>query len=552
MPPPVSIHLRSPQNVHFPMHSDATCFALAQPIDVISRNRIPNVTRRRSGRPSSPYECAPAVLRMSAQPAKPSKQIENLVIIGSGPAGYTAAIYAARANLRPMLLEGMASGVPGGQLMTTEDVENFPGFPDGITGPELMSNMRSQAERWGTRLLPEDATAVDLDTAPFTIKTSDAQTIRAHSVVIATGASAKRLGIPGEAILWGRGISACAICDGTAPIFNGVPLAVIGGGDSACEEAVYLCKYATHVHLLVRGGTLRASKTLVDRVVRHPSITIHFHTSVVRAMGITEAPRDGGSPLTSLKVRRSDTGAEDMLDVRGLFYAIGHTPNTKFLKGSSLLRFDRSGYLITREGSPSTGQDGVFAAGDVADPVWRQAVTAAGSGCMAALAAERFLAEHGLTIEYHQDEEMLAAGVAAARGTLEESSAERAADERGADDEQSYDLEETWHFGEFALRKLYHESQRPLIVKYISPSCGPCKQLKPMLNAVVRDFESQVHYVEIDITKDMTIAEAAGVTGSPTVQIFHSKSLVKEFRGVQMKSEYRRVVEDILSEVSVR
>lgn len=437
--------------------------------------------------------------------------------------------------------------------MTTADVENFPGFPDGISGPNLMAQMRAQAHRWGANLLSDDAVAVDLDTNPFLVRTAGNGTIRAHSVIVATGASARRLGVQGEDTFWSRGISACAICDGAAPIFAGVELAVTGGGDSACEEAVYLCKYASHVHLLVRSDTLRASKTLCDRVLNHPSVTVHFNTNVVEALGERQMPDapGNGSPLKGLRVRDSDKGEEKMLGVRGLFYAIGHTPNTKFLRGSSRLKFDRAGYMVTVPGSPVTPLDGVFAAGDVADKEWRQAVTAAGSGCMAALAAERYLTARGLVTEYHHAEDE---NQSEARASVEarESEEERNAGQR-VDDEESYDIEETWHRGQFALRKLYHESKRPLIVKYVSPNCGPCKQLKPMLSTVVRSLEGQVHYVEIDITVDPEVAEAAGVTGSPTVHIFHEKSLIKEFRGVKMKSEYKRVVEELLkNKVPVR
>lgn len=432
--------------------------------------------------------------------------------------------------------------------MTTSEVENYPGFPEGITGPQLMAAMRSQAERWGAEIVADDATTVDLDTFPFRISTASSGTFMANSVIVATGASARRLRIPGEEKYWSRGVSACAVCDGAAPIYAGKDLAVVGGGDSACEEAVYLCKYANHVHLLVRSDKLRASRTLVDRATNHPSITVHFNTSALQVLG-SEKDSPPASPLTGVKVRNSKTAQESVLDVRGLFYAIGHTPNTSFLRGTSRLRFDDAGYILTQPaGSPDTGLDGVFAAGDVADHEWRQAVTAAGSGCMAALAAERFLTRRSLVVEYHQNETQQRAPASVEATQSEE---ELKAESRGSDDEQTYDLSETWHFGQFALRKLYHESKRPLIVKYISPNCGPCRQLKPMLHGVVRAFEGQVHYVEIDMTIDPEIAEAAGVTGSPTVHIFHEKSLVQEFRGVKMKSEYKRVVEQILTEVTV-
>lgn len=228
--------------------------------------------------------------------------VENLVIIGSGPAGYTAAIYAARANLKPFMFEGYeAGGLPGGQLMTTTEVENFPGFPDGITGPQLMDRMKAQAQRWGADLVTEDVTSVDLSQRPFIIR-SDEREVRTHSLVIATGATAKRLGLPHEADFWSRGISACAICDGATPIFRNAELAVIGGGDTAAEEAVYLTKYGSHVHLLVRKGEMRASKAMQDRVLRNPKITVHWHTQAVDVWGDAEG-------LKSIRLVNSQTGA---------------------------------------------------------------------------------------------------------------------------------------------------------------------------------------------------------------------------------------------------
>lgn len=493
-----------------------------------------------------------------AQASGGDGEVQNIVIVGSGPAGYTAAIYAGRANLRPVVLEGVAAGAPGGQLMTTTDVENYPGFPQGISGPALMGNMRAQAERWGAQLVTDDAVSLELSSAPYVVRTRESGSFASHAVIIATGASAKRLGVPGEHALWSRGISSCAICDGAAPIFQGVPLAVVGGGDSACEEAVYLAKFATEVHLLVRSDHLRASRTMQDRVLAHPRVTVHFDTRVVEALGAAEGA--GGSPLRGLRVRSGDSRQEWELAVRGMFYAIGHTPNTEFLlAGGSAGGGERhvklhavSGNVLTKTpGAPATHVDGVFAAGDVADDEWRQAVTAAGSGCMAAIAAERWLAENGLIL----DAELPPPPVRAPATTVsvpdsggQMSGAERAAESALADDKESYDVENTWHRGQYALRKLYHESKRPIVVKYISPGCGPCGQLKPILHSVVREMEAEVHFCEIDITVDPEIAEAAGVTGSPTVHIFHEKSLVQAFRGVKMKSEYRRVMRGLLKE----
>jgi Thioredoxin reductase len=247
--------------------------------------------------------------------------VENLVIIGSGPAGYTAAIYAGRANLKPVVFEGyQIGGIPGGQLMTTTEVENFPGFPEGITGPELMDRIKAQAQRWGAELFTEDVITVDLSQRPFTVKSEDRE-IKTHTIVIATGATAKRLHLPQEETFWNAGISACAICDGASPIFKGVELAVIGGGDTAAEEAVYLTKYATHVHLLVRRDELRASKTMQQRVLTHPKITVHWHTQAVDVYG--------NGKLGGIKIKNNQTGEQQDLPVQGLFYAIGHTPNTQ-------------------------------------------------------------------------------------------------------------------------------------------------------------------------------------------------------------------------------
>ena len=298
------------------------------------------------------------------------QDIENLVIVGSGPAGYTAAIYAARANLRPLLITGFQDGgIPGGQLMTTTHVENFPGFPDGILGPDLMDRLKAQAVRWGTRLVEADAEAVDLSQRPFRIQ-AEGETIQAQAVILATGASANRLGLPSEQRFWNAGISACAICDGATPQFRNEELAVVGGGDSACEEAVYLTKYGSRVHLIVRTDKLRASKAMADRVLANPAITVHWNRQI----------RDcsGNDWMQAIELVDPTGGASEQLAVRGLFYAIGHTPNTRLVRDQ--LEVDSHGYLATRPGRPETSLEGVFAAGDVSDAEWRQGITAAGSG----------------------------------------------------------------------------------------------------------------------------------------------------------------------------
>ena len=311
---------------------------------------------------------------------------EKLIIIGSGPAGHTAAIYAGRAMLHPLMFEGfMAGGVAaGGQLTTTTEIENFPGFAEPILGPELMERMREQSLRSGARILTETVHKVNLKVRPFEVE-ADSGTYLADALIIATGATAKKMDFPGVEKYWQRGISACAVCDGALPVFRNRPLVVIGGGDSAAEEATYLTKYGSMVHLLVRRGEMRASKAMQKRVMDNPKITIHWFTEAQEALG-------DGKLLSGVRIKNNQTNEEKILEASGLFFAIGHKPNTDLLQGQ--LDLDETGYIITQPGTPLTSVEGVFAAGDVQDKVWRQAITAAGSGCMAALAAERWLSEH--------------------------------------------------------------------------------------------------------------------------------------------------------------
>jgi thioredoxin reductase (NADPH) len=311
------------------------------------------------------------------------EHVEKVVIIGSGPAGHTAAIYAARANLAPLMFEGfIAGGVAGGQLMTTTEVENFPGFPEGITGPELMDRMRAQSERFGTRIETEDVESVDLSQRPFVVRTSS-QAVMAESIIVATGATAKRLHLPSEGRLWNKGISACAVCDGGLPPFRNKVLVVIGGGDTAMEEGMFLTHFASKVILVHRRNEFRASKAMQKRVIENPKIEVLWDTVPVDAQGDTF--------LNGVKVRNVKTGEERVIEAGGLFYAIGHTPNTELFKGQ--LELDETGYIVTQGRGMHTSVEGVFAAGDVQDKVYRQAVSAAGSGCMAALECERWLAE---------------------------------------------------------------------------------------------------------------------------------------------------------------
>jgi thioredoxin reductase (NADPH) len=329
----------------------------------------------------------PAAAEAVARPGGPSSDTgadgiveTKMVIVGSGPAGLTAAIYAARANLEPVVLAGSA---PGGQLMLTSDVENFPGFPDGIQGPELMAAFRAQAERFGTRIVDVDIDRVDLGSRPYRIWARGTE-YQAQSVIVATGASALWLGLDSETRLRGRGVSACATCDGF--FFRDREIAVVGGGDTAFEEATFLTRFATKVHLFHRRDSFRASKIMVDRAIAHPKIEIHTNTAVEEVLG--DAKVDG------LRLRDTVTGAETSMPIEGLFIAIGYRPNTEAFR--DWLEVDEAGYLVVHDETGSK-VDGVFIAGDVHDPRYRQAITAAADGCKAAIDAERWLESQGIT-----------------------------------------------------------------------------------------------------------------------------------------------------------
>jgi thioredoxin reductase (NADPH) len=299
------------------------------------------------------------------------------LIIGSGPAGYTAAIYAARANLKPVLYQGLQ---PGGQLTTTNDVENFPGYAKGIMGPEMMVDLQTQAERFGTDVRTGLVTAVDFSSYPFKITVDGQHKLIAESVIISTGASAKWLGIPSEQRLNGSGVSACAVCDGF--FYRGREVAIVGAGDTACEEALYLSKLATQVHMIVRKSQMRASQIMQERVIKTPNIQIHYDSETEEVLGDTL--------VTGVRIKNTLTHAVAEIPIEGFFVAIGHKPNTDIFK--PYITLDEQGYIVTIPGSTKTNIEGVFACGDVQDKIFRQAITAAGTGCMAALEAERFLA----------------------------------------------------------------------------------------------------------------------------------------------------------------
>jgi thioredoxin reductase (NADPH) len=302
--------------------------------------------------------------------------VRNVIVIGSGPAGLTAALYTARANLKPLVIEGLEAG---GQLMLTTLVENWPGYRDGIDGPDLMAAMREQAQRFGAEIIRGNVTSVDLLAHPFTVKTSDAE-YQARALIVATGASARLLGLASERSLLGHGVSTCATCDGY--FFRGKPIAVVGGGDSAMEEAIFLTRFASHVTVVHRRDTLRASKIMQDKAFANPKISFEWNADV------EEIKDTGKGEVTSMVIRNHQTGAVKDIPVDGVFVAIGHTPNTVLFNGQ--LDTDANGYIVTHAGS-RTSVPGVFACGDVQDHVYRQAITAAGSGCMAAIDAEKYL-----------------------------------------------------------------------------------------------------------------------------------------------------------------
>lgn len=318
----------------------------------------------------------------------------KVVIIGSGPAGWTAAIYAARAQLDPVVYTGVAKQdpgpvLPGGQLMLTTEVENYPGFPHGVMGPEMMTLFRQQAERFKTTIIEEDILRCDFSKRPFELHTSDAKVVRAHSVIIATGAVANWLNLPNEMRLAtsGGGVSACAVCDGALPVFRGQELGVVGGGDTAMEEASYLTKFASTVHVIHRRDAFRASRIMQDRLLSRPNVKVHWNKAVVDVLG--------KDMIEGVLLEDTQTKERSTLALKGLFIAIGHTPSTKFLNGAGIEVNDK-GYIRLDSRKSTTNIPGVFAAGDVADAEYRQAVTAAGMGCQAALDAERWLAAEGV------------------------------------------------------------------------------------------------------------------------------------------------------------
>lgn len=312
--------------------------------------------------------------------------MENVIIIGSGPAGYSAALYAARGDLEPLVFEGdpfkIPENLPGGQLMTTTEVENYPGYPEGVTGPEMMADLKKQAERFGTRVLGKNITKVDADSRPFKVYSED-EVWETKTIIIATGARAKYLGLPSEEKFMNNGVSACATCDGALPRFRNKPLVVVGGGDTAMEEALFLTNYASEVHIIHRRDEFRASKIMADRALKNEKITVHWWSVVDEVLG------DDDSGVTGVRVKNVESEETTDIACAGYFSAIGHKPNTDLFV--DMLEMDETGYLITKPDSTYTNIEGIFACGDAQDKVYRQAITAAGTGCMAAIDCQRWI-----------------------------------------------------------------------------------------------------------------------------------------------------------------
>ena len=445
-------------------------------------------------------------------------QHHRLIVLGSGPAGYTAALYAARANLKPVLITGVEVG---GQLTTTTEVENWPGGHAELQGPELMVQMAEHVERFDASIVNDHIHTTQLNTSdqPLTL-IGDQGTYTCDALIIATGASAQYLGLPSEEAFKGKGVSACATCDGF--FYRGQDVAVVGGGNTAVEEALYLSNIAKTVYLVHRRDALRAEKILQDRLLAKENIKPLWNHQLSEVLG-----DDMG--VTGMRIRQND-GAEQDIDLAGVFIAIGHTPNTELLKGQ--IDLDSKAYLATTSGRPETSIDGVFAAGDVADAQWRQAITAAASGCQAALAAERWLSHHDLAVTVSREE-------------VEPKAAELPQPTTTAT-EADFSADALWQGGSYALRRLYHESPKPLLVTYTSPSCGPCHVFKPQLKRVLNELEGAAQGVEINLEDEPEIAAQAGVTGTPTVQLFYGKELKKQWRGVQQRSEVKQAIEALL------
>ena len=438
--------------------------------------------------------------------------VRDVIIIGSGPAGYTAAIYAARARLAPLVFEGSVTA--GGALMQTTEVENFPGFPDGILGPDLMDSMRKQAERFGAELVADDVIEVNLKATPKVVKTHS-ETYQAHSVIVATGSRYRELDAEGEKRLSGHGVSWCATCDGF--FFRELDIAVIGGGDSAMEEATFLTRFAKSVTVVHRRDQLRASKIMQDRAFANPKITFRWDSEVAEVLG--------EGKVTGLRLRNTRTGAEDVVPVNGVFVAIGHDPRSELFAGQ--LAMDSEGYLIVDHPSTSTGVDGVFACGDVVDHTYRQAVTAAGTGCAAAIDAERWLADQA-------DHGVLTLPPAPSAQTQPDTA-------EGAPTVGATKVVTDANFDTEVVK-----NAKPVIVNYWAEWCGPCRQVAPVLEEIAKEHGDKVDVVKLNIEENPQTAQKYGIMLIPTLNVFSGGEVVKQVVGAKSKSALLKELADFI------
>jgi thioredoxin reductase (NADPH) len=401
-----------------------------------------------------------------------ASEVRDVIIVGSGPAGYTAAVYTARANLKPLLLAGSVTA--GGELMNTTDVENYPGFPDGIMGPDLMENFEKQAARFGTEIQFEDVTDLDLDGDVKTVTIGTGETFKARSIILSTGSAYRELGLPNEKRLSGHGVSWCATCDGF--FFKDQDIAVIGGGDSAMEEALFLTKFAKSVTVVHRRDALRASKIMADRALAHEKINFVWNTGVEDVLGQDK--------VTALRLKNLVDGTESELAVTGVFVAIGNDPRTDLVKGK--LELTAEGTIAVDGRTSKTSVQGVFAAGDVIDPTYRQAITASGSGCVAALDVEHYLAD-------------------------------------------------------------FHAYEKPVIVDFWAEWCGPCRKLGPILDEISVEYSEKVDVVKVNVDDNPAIAAEYGITSIPAVYLFQGGEVKGTVIGARPKQFFEKEFADVLS-----